>query len=396
MSKITVPQGWNRQACIAWEENKKQVAINHVLADLNAQKEKSPRLTLQLAYYLFLIGDFRAAAKFLLLQTQYTPDHFEVLLNLAVCYSRSQQHQEAVTYAKKVLTLDPNSYVAYDVLASCFHQLDQLREAALSGTQSLEIKNKTASPVSKHPFKLPMALPSALAQGKKKIISFSLWGNQPRYLRGALHNLLLQKEIYPDWLCRFYVDQTVPADVLAALRDLGAQLIDSKATSLGEKLCWRFQVANDPEVGYFAVRDVDSVISSREAQAVGQWIQSETFFHVMRDWWTHTDLILAGMWGGLANVLPNMKDLYRGYASKHAPTQNIDQWFLRDCAWSMVRTSCLIHDRCFSSQNSRPFDGLPPKDRHIGQNEFAVRSQEQSEFLQAWVPKIKSLAGMSS
>ena len=32
----------------------------------------------------------------------------------------------------------------------------------------------------------------------KKIISFSLWGDRPKYVQGALENLALQKIHYPD------------------------------------------------------------------------------------------------------------------------------------------------------------------------------------------------------
>ena len=38
----------------------------------------------------------------------------------------------------------------------------------------------------------------------KKIISFSLWGNSPKYLIGALKNADLAKEFYRDWECHFY------------------------------------------------------------------------------------------------------------------------------------------------------------------------------------------------
>ena len=33
----------------------------------------------------------------------------------------------------------------------------------------------------------------------KKIISLSLWGDNPVYTQGAIRNAELAKEIYPDW-----------------------------------------------------------------------------------------------------------------------------------------------------------------------------------------------------
>jgi len=44
----------------------------------------------------------------------------------------------------------------------------------------------------------------------KKVICFSLWGNGAKYTRGALANINLQKKHYPEWVNRYYVDDTVP------------------------------------------------------------------------------------------------------------------------------------------------------------------------------------------
>ena len=125
--------------------------------------------------------------------------------------------------------------------------------------------------------------------------------------------------------------------------------------SLRQKLCWRFQVANDPGVGRFLVRDCDSVVNQREVAAVQQWLASESWFHVMRDWWTHTDPILAGMWGGVAGVLPDLAALLSAYKPPAKETANVDQWFLRDLLWGSIRPLALVHDRCFRSEGSVPW-----------------------------------------
>ena len=43
----------------------------------------------------------------------------------------------------------------------------------------------------------------------KKIISYSLWGNDPKYCVGAVKNALLRGKIYPNWISRFYVHKDV-------------------------------------------------------------------------------------------------------------------------------------------------------------------------------------------
>lgn len=384
-----IPAGWDAKACAAWAAQRHQEAIEHVLAALNAHVEKPVRLTLQLAYYLFLRGEYRAAAKFLYLQDQHTPNHIEVLMNLAVCLSRIKEYRAAVTYALRVVQLDEKQYVAFDTLASAYYHLGELDKARVAGSRSLLIKDQ----LTQRPSSALRLLPASQTQGvKQQVISFSLWGKEPRYLRGAMHNMLNCARIYPDWVCRFYVDDTVPGELIAALSDGGAQIHQRLSSdSLGQKLCWRFEVANDPQVGYFMVRDVDSVCSVREAQAVNAWLASGKPFHIMRDWWTHTDLILAGLWGGYSQRLPNMAQAFASYTSKHVSTPNIDQWFLRDCIWPLIREQVLMHDRCYRVLGSQVWPGTTPDHGHVGQNEFAVAPQEQAQALESWRQRLPCL-----
>jgi hypothetical protein len=161
---------------------------------------------------------------------------------------------------------------------------------------------------------------------------------------------------------------------------------------LREKLCWRFQVANDARAGYFLVRDADAVIDPREAQAVEAWLHSDKWFHAIRDWWTHTDVILAGLWGGVAGVLPSMSALLARYRSQNVETPNVDQWFLRDRVWAFVRQSCLVHDRCFRPHGTEPLPApAESDDRHIGQDESVARAAEQEHFLSEWIEKYPCL-----
>ena len=52
----------------------------------------------------------------------------------------------------------------------------------------------------------------------KKIISFSLWGCQPKYTIGALCNAEIAKIIYPGWICRFYCGESTPPHIVNQLK----------------------------------------------------------------------------------------------------------------------------------------------------------------------------------
>ena len=50
----------------------------------------------------------------------------------------------------------------------------------------------------------------------RKIISFSLWGNNRKYLNGAIENCKLAQTIYPDWISYYYLD-SIAEEILPEL-----------------------------------------------------------------------------------------------------------------------------------------------------------------------------------
>ena len=52
----------------------------------------------------------------------------------------------------------------------------------------------------------------------KKVISYSLWSDIPKYNFGAIRNAELAREIFPDWTVRFYIGTSVPNETVDQLR----------------------------------------------------------------------------------------------------------------------------------------------------------------------------------
>jgi hypothetical protein len=337
-----------------------------------------------------LLKDYRSATAVLEDQARRHPDDLDIVQNLTVLYLNLGQPEKAFASAQATLRLKPDHAGACDSLARCLHELGRDAEAAEAGARALTLKEAacTAGPVDPD-WRLPQGDARRMARsgGRRDTIAFSLWGDNPRYLRGALRNLLLAPDLYPGWVCRFYVDDSVPAEFIRLIEQLGGEVVcQPSGQTLRKKLCWRFQAADDPGVGHFLVRDADSVFSLRELSSVTAWLDSGAWFHCMRDWWTHTDPVLAGMWGGVACALPRLDRMLAAYRPSLAETPNVDQWFLRERVWRYMRQSCLIHDRCFASPGAKPFPGAIPKDNfHVGQNEFSARPALQERLLQAWI-----------
>jgi hypothetical protein len=381
-----VPNGWDRKAHEHWMAGRRQAAVQGLFGLLDGPSD-SPRLVLQIGYYLFMEGAYGPARHIMEQAAERFPDQPQLLLNLAVLQSRTGGHQEARASLERYLELGGDEPSAYDGLCAACHKLRDNESARRWGARAIEEKSRIAAKGE------AFALGEPRSSGRE-IIAFSLWGAHPRYLRGALHNAIRADGLYPGFQCRFYVDRSVPPDLLAALEGTGAELVmEEGEPSDRHRLMRRFLVADEVDVRTYLVRDCDSLVNAREAAAVAAWRESGKPFHVMRDWWTHTDPMLAGMWDGLGGVLPPLAPLMESYRSKAVETPNWDQWFLRDSIWPSIRHVTLVHDRMFETAGSLPFPGADPHGNlHVGQNEFAVRKEQQAEELapfRASVPSLK-------
>jgi hypothetical protein len=134
-------------------------------------------------------------------------------------------------------------------------------------------------------------------------------------------------------------------------------------------------------VDRYLVRDADSLLSVQQRVAVDEWLASEFAFHMIRDWYSHTDLILAGLWGGTSGNLPGFEKNFKDYYNQQPyKDRKLDQNFLSEKVWSVFRRSCLIHDDFFGNFDARPFPlyGKLPPGQHVGQNyEWLLKKREK-------------------
>lgn len=132
----------------------------------------------------------------------------------------------------------------------------------------------------------------------RKIISFCLWGDKPKYTIGAIKNVKLALEIYPDWICRFYVATSVPKLIVRQLKAFNnVEIIEKNEEGDWRGMLWRCDAGHDGDYDVVIFRDTDCRLNTREKAAVDAWVASDRNFHVMRDHPYHQALILGGMWG---------------------------------------------------------------------------------------------------
>ena len=143
------------------------------------------------------------------------------------------------------------------------------------------------------------------------MISFGVWGADPRYLSGIQSNAKLMLQIYPGWMMYVYHDSSVPVAELQWLRSKAwVRLVDMTGSRLRNKMSWRFLPEADPKKERFCCREVDSRLSWRERLAVAEWEESGMRFHSMRDHPSHSNFAMSGgMWCGTREAVPDMEAL---------------------------------------------------------------------------------------
>ena len=99
--------------------------------------------------------------------------------------------------------------------------------------------------------------------------------------------------------------------------------------------------------------------------------------------------MLAGMWGGVAGVLPPLVQLLAGYEyNPITESRTADQKFLNRMVWPSIKDHCLIHDRIFRVLGARdfPVGSELAGGRHVGDNDFLAAPNSRGGETQTLAP----------
>lgn len=226
-----------------------------------------------------------------------------------------------------------------------------------------------------------------------RVVTYSLFGNNEKYLKGAIENAKLVRDIYPGWVAKFYVSRSVPVYVCDKLKELGSDVVLVEGHDQYQNTLWRFKAFSEQGVEYAISRDCDSRLTLREALAVEEWIKSKRKFHIMRDHPWHQDLILSGMCGAVAGVV----DFDRLWGEAKEDRYGVDQDILARHVYPAIRKNSFIHDSfCKFEIDSVKFPSQRINDEFIGEvidengraNEIAraeLKAVENSWFLKTRV-----------
>ena len=286
------------------------------------------------------------------------PQHPTAKMDLAFTELRLERYQEAYQHYLEVLELQPNdvSYHLYDGLVEVCLALNLKEERQKYGALALLYKQWQVE--KNHILTLPQQRPEFdPSQPEENIISFALNSADPRYCESAILNVRYARDIFPEWTCRFYINDAVPMDIQLRLKIAGAQVQKvSQNQQYYPVEFWRFLVMGDRDVKFFLIRDVNTLLSRRERAAVNDWLDSEYWFHHMRDYATHTELLLSAYLGGCFGAFKHIESILQQYWQLHQQTQKKDQeWYFLRQMWPTISRSLLSHDSQGYSSQAVPF-----------------------------------------
>jgi hypothetical protein len=189
----------------------------------------------------------------------------------------------------------------------------------------------------------------------KYIISTVLYGNSPKYTYNAIINALIAQKVYSGWIIRYYVDESVPADIIATLEKFNnveiVRMTSVRSPAGAERMLWRFHPASEPDVAVMISRDLDAWLSFRDAVLTKKWIESDKGLHIIRDHCYHSQKIMGGMWGIKRGVFPQMKELCNNFSL----SDTYDQGFLANTVYPACIENSIVH----VNESQRKMGGAP-------------------------------------
>ncbi|CAL4107631.1 unnamed protein product [Meganyctiphanes norvegica] len=223
---------------------------------------------------------------------------------------------------------------------------------------------------------------------RQQVVAYSLFGKFPNEYSDAIH---LQaesiKELYPGWVMRVYHDLDLTLETMQRwMCDLECRyphldfcdinnlpVLGDISSTAGSS--WRVAVMGDLLVHQYAVRDLDSPIFQREADAVQEWIESKQCYHLMHDNHAHRAPVLAGLWGGCSWWRPDEAMSMRNEMLNATRLFHEDQRALADILWPEIQENVLMHDsyHCMRYPESRPFPSQRFNLTYVGQRTYRAK-----------------------
>jgi tetratricopeptide (TPR) repeat protein len=139
------------------------------------------------------------------------PEHPQILGDAALCHLRLREYDTSYALYRQACALGPQDVNLWDGLTEVCGHMGRHAEVREHGLRSLQLKDALTQGQPPMPVPVQAAVPNA--DRLRQVIAFSLFGDNPRYGETAKLNVMVAQQLLPQWVCRFYVDDSVPEQV---------------------------------------------------------------------------------------------------------------------------------------------------------------------------------------
>jgi hypothetical protein len=213
----------------------------------------------------------------------------------------------------------------------------------------------------------------------RKVISFGLYGNKDIYNIGAIENAKLVKQIYGDeWEGWFYICEKVDIKVIDEIRKYAKVIIIKKDFWIKSGTFWRMLPIEEEDVEIMMVRDVDSRLSIKEKILVDEWLKTDKKVHIIRDHPIHNFRFMACSFNIRKNEI-QISDLLKRNQVYNGERYLLDQLFLQDIYYPLIKNDVLIHDS-YHKYNDENIVSFPRTSNFIGERVMPNGITEKEEL----------------
>jgi GR25 family glycosyltransferase involved in LPS biosynthesis len=178
----------------------------------------------------------------------------------------------------------------------------------------------------------------------KKVISFCVYGNEEKYIKGLTKNLEIINDKLPDFYSYIYAGADIKEEQLVEYNSFKNVKIVRKNISDSLIKFDRFFPIDDEDVEVCFSRDIDSRINERDIWTMREFIASEKKFHIIRDHHWHKMRIMAGCFGIKKINGLKIKDEFENWKESQTNfNYGSDENFLQEIIYPKISSCCLIH-----------------------------------------------------
>lgn len=185
------------------------------------------------------------------------------------------------------------------------------------------------------------------------VFSFTLYGSNPKYVRGMIDNVNLIQKKFPTWYTYIYYFD-IPKWAETVLRESqNVKMIPAEFHDIRARM-ERYYPIDEPDVAVMIVRDSDSRIHERDEWCIRQFLDSNKVLHMIRDHPHHEWKIMSGLWGLKKAGIPfSFRDTVHAYIRTHKIIWCSDMNFLGDTVYPLLANRSLVHGMiCMSPEET--------------------------------------------